>query len=155
MKGLCFALLLAQQNKEALTPPIHIQELIKKRVLHQLKQEDLDLPFYFDNSQCETLGSYEYAENFFQIASPKLKQDLHLEYSNIIEGKTLDLEGIKELIENKKNLALLSTQAFEEKKAQKNSWLPWIIGGAAMGLGALLIQSPKERRDTTQRPRRF
>ena len=155
MKGLCFALLLAQQTKEVFHPPLHIQELIKKRILHQLKQEDLDLLIYFDNSQCEVLGSYEYTENFFQIASPSLKQEVHLEYSTLIEGKTLNLESIKELIENKKNLALLSTPSLEKNEVNKTSWLTWIIGGAAMGLGALLIGSPKERSEKIQRSRRF
>ena len=155
MKGLCFALLLAQKTKEVFNPPLHIQELIKKRILHQLKQEDLDLLIYFDNSQCEVLGSYEYTENFFQIASPNLKQEVHLEYSSLIEGKTLNLESIKELIENKKNLALLSTPSFEKNEVNKNSWLPWVIGGTIVGIGALFIRSPKEKSENIQRPRRF
>jgi hypothetical protein len=155
MKVLCFSLLLTQQSREALTPPLHIQELIKKRILHQLKQEDLDLNLYFDNAQCEVLGNYQYTENFFQVSSSSLKQEVQLEYSNIIEGRKLNLENIKELIENKKTLALLSTKSITQKNSNKKSWLPWIIGGAVIAIGTLFLGTPNETKGENQRARRF
>ncbi|MEI7440046.1 MAG: hypothetical protein WCK43_00255 [bacterium] len=156
MNLLCFAFLLSQNPKEDLAPPLHIQDLIKNRILHQLKHDDLDLKIYFDNTQCETIGTYSYLDNAVKLSSLDEKAKAHLEYSHILEGKSLDLNFIKKLIENKKNIAALTVSKGQEELPQKKNWLPWVLGSAAIGLGGILLyQSRAEREQSTQKIRRY
>lgn len=156
MKTLCFALLISQNSKDLPSPPPHIENLIKNRILHQLKKEDLDLQLYFDAPQCETIGTYEYKENYLFISSNDHQLTAHLEYSSVIEGKSLDLDSIKQLIQNKKNISALIQNQTQDEKPTQRKWIPWVLGSLALGLtGALIYNSSSTKKESSQKIRRF
>lgn len=152
MKILCFALILSQNAIEENSPPTHIQELLKKRVLYQIKQQNPDRQFFFDESTCNVVGTYEYIDDSLQIKSNDNSLSLQLPYTDILNGKKLELSALSKNIENKENIvALASSQQnlfgsneISTPSAQSGvkKWLPWIIVGAVgLTLGGYAIYS--------------
>ena len=156
MKSLCFAFLMGQNSQQNLSPPSHIETLIKNRILHQLKKEDLDLHLYFDAPQCETIGTYIYSEDSMMISSNDNQLTTHLNYSNIIEGKTLDLDSIKQLIQNKKNITSLIYRESHDESSTHKKWIPWLLGSVVLGLtGVLIYNSSSSKKESSQKTRRY
>jgi hypothetical protein len=156
MKTLCLAFIINQSANEVHSPPIHIQSLIKKRIIHQLKQQDLDLQIYFDSEQCETIGTYQYMDSSLVISSINNQSQAVLDYGSILEGKSLELNSIKEMIQKKKNIEALVLTQNPESQVKNKKWLPWVIGSALLGLGGTLIyHSGSEKQSPAPRVRRF
>jgi hypothetical protein len=162
MKALCFALIFNTlgNHEESALPPSHIQDLLKKRILFQLKQQSPDMPFYFDDPSCTVVGKYEYDGEAVRIISEDKSIDLHFAYSDILEGKKLELTQLSQSIETKQNI-LAATSGKSLLNEQENSnketvfgngsatgvkkWLPWVVGAAVLSLGGWAIYSAVDK----------
>jgi len=154
MKILCFALILSQNAVEENMPPAHIQDLLKKRVLYQIKQDNPDRQFFFDESTCNVVGTYNYVDDALHIVSQDKSLDLYLAYTDIINGKKLELSSLAKNIENKENIVALATTQQDmfgssaipleggTKPSSIKKWLPWIIAGSiGLAVGGYAIYS--------------
>ncbi|MEZ4813732.1 MAG: hypothetical protein R3A80_00800 [Bdellovibrionota bacterium] len=157
MKTLCFALLLSQNSIPENSPPKHIQELLKKRILYQIKQQLPDKQFNFDEPTCDVIGSYDYANDAVRISSTDQNTQIELPYVDILNGKKLELSEITQSIETRENIiAAASTQKLLDPSYQHSpptsqsgikKWVPWIIVGAiGLSLGGYAIYNSMERR---------
>lgn len=158
MKTLCFALILSQNAKEELAPPTHIQELLKKRILYQIKQQNQKRAFYFDEATCDVVGTYDYTGEAVEISSTDKKLDLKLPYNDILEGKQLEISGLSTLIDTRENIvvAASSENSFKESSrpstttgAQVKRWLPWVVGAIGLSLGGWALYNSMERKGAT------
>jgi hypothetical protein len=156
MKILCFALILSQAALEEAAPPPHIQELLKKRVLYQIKQIAPERDFFFDDSTCSVVGLYEYNDDALRIFTHDKAIDLHLPYSDVLSGKKLELSAINASIDTRANIIAAVTSEHDpitEKSVERvetngnRKWLPWIIVGAAgLALGGYAVYKSGERK---------
>jgi len=156
MKNICFALLLSQFANEEAAPPKHIQDLLKNRILYQIKQESPDLALFFDDPSCSTVASYEYVNEAFHIQANDKSIDLTLAYNDILEGKKLELSQISNAIRVKENIVeaglgtsnnknLNSSLMRTDSSSTFKKWLPWIIGAVALSAGGIAIFSSMNR----------
>jgi hypothetical protein len=146
MKALCFALILSQLAQEKTFPPKHIQDLLKNRVLHQIKQGNPDLMFNFDDPTCTVIGSYNYIDESLEISSNDKSIQLKLPFSDILEGRTLELNSIGQLIEAKENvIAAHTTLENEGNSSQIKKWLPWVAGAVGLGIGGIVFYNSMGR----------
>lgn len=164
MKTLCFALILSQTALEDAAPPPHIQDLLKKRVLYQMKQSTPDKEIYFDDSACSVIGLYEYNDDALRIFTSDKSIDLHLPYSDVISGKKLELSSIENSIETRGNILAAATSqhepvteraAYESEASGRRKWIPWVVAGAiGLTLGGYAIYNSMERKagNQDQRP---
>ncbi len=162
MKTLCFALLLSQntQNLEN-APPTHIQDLLKKKILYQIKQQNPDLQFYFDEATCNVLGSYDYVNESVEISSNDKSLALSLSYNDILEGRKLELSQLSQAIEAKNNVLLAgATQNSFDASAsdsptgsQLKRWLPWVVGAVGLSLGGWAVYNSLDRNESPSQPR--
>lgn len=153
MKLLCFALILSQNSVEENLPPLHIQDLLKKRVLYQIKQQNPERQFFFDASTCNVIGTYDYIDDALSIRTHDKSIELQLAYTDILNGKKLELSALSQYVDSKENIVALATNQEnlfsppnENFSATSNSglkkWLPWIIVGAVgLTLGGYAIYS--------------
>lgn len=170
MKTLCFALLLSQNSIPDNSPPKHIQELLKKRILYQVKQQLPEKQFIFDEPTCDVIGSYDYVNNAVQIKTTDQNTQLEFAYVDILNGKKLELSEITQSIETHENIiAAASTQKLLDPSYQHGpptsqsgikKWVPWIIVSAiGLSLGGYAIYNSMERKGgganegTSKRPR--
>lgn len=156
MKTLCFALILSQSALENSAPPPHIQDLLKKRVLYQIKQADPEREFSFDEATCSVVGSYEYSEDALKIFTADKAIDLEIPYTDILSGKKLELTSIHSAIDSRANIVAAATTHYEPiidsstyhtENSGSRKWIPWAIAGA-VGLvaGGYLIYQSQERK---------
>jgi hypothetical protein len=167
MKALCFALILNALNEgpESAAPPIHIQELLKKRILFQLKQKDPNLNFFFDDASCNVVGTYQYTDDSVQIVNNDKSLDLSIPYNDILEGKKLELSQVSQSIETKANIVALSASTVTPSKSlleankfdseftsekpreasQFKKWLPWIVGAVGLSVGGIIVYNALEK----------
>lgn len=154
MKSLCFALILSQNSIKENSPPKHIQDLLKNRMTYQIKQENPDRLFYFDEASCNLVGTYTYTDGAIHIASTDQEMSLELAYSDILSGKKLELSPLFEKIETRD--ALVSIAAHEENLFEKNEmpsaqsnfkkWVPWIVAGTiGLAVGGYFLINQGER----------
>lgn len=149
MNSLCFALILSQLAQQNTFPPKHIQELLKKRVLHQIKQGNPDLMFNFDEPTCTVVGTYNFANENLEISSNDKSVDLKLPYTDVLEGRTLELGSIGNLIETKQNV-IAAHETMEltggtEAGSKFKKWLPWIAGVAGLAIGGVVLYNSMNR----------
>ena len=157
MKTLCFALILSQAAMEESAPPPHIQDLLKKRVLYQIKQASPDKEFFFDDPTCSVVGNYEYSDESLKIFTSDKAVDLELSYSDILNGKKLELSSLNSAMDTRSNIVAAATKIYDpvtEKTSLSitentgtQKWVPWAIAGA-IGLfaGGYLIYNSMERK---------
>lgn len=165
MKSLCFALLLAQNAVEDSAPPAHIQDLLKKRILFQLKQQKPDLQFFFDESTCDVIGSYEYSNETISISSNDKSMQLYFSYTDILAGKKLELDPIQQAIETRANIvaavhapvlanALSGERDSRSAGATVKKWLPWVLGAVGLSLGGWAIYNSFDHKGGESAPAR-
>lgn len=162
MKTLCFALILSQTALEESAPPPHIQNLLKKRVLYQVKQSIPDKEFYFDDPTCSVVGTYEYSDDALKISNTDKSIDLEIAYTDILSGKKLELSSIQSSIDTRANIVAAATSEYKPLTENLNyqgdpphnrKWIPWVIAGA-IGLvaGGYVIYNSMERKGGESAP---
>ena len=157
MKFACFTFLLSALNSPDNTPPKHIEDLLKNRFLYQLKSQKSE-EIIFDDPSCTTLAVYDYQDGFIKFESSDGTLNQSYIYSDLIEGKKLDLNPLLVAIENKKNtMALLALNSKQENKhipeepsesmrPRYQKILAYVIGGAALSLGGWYLYNSTRKK---------
>ena len=157
MNALCFALILAQNAQTQLFPPAPIQDLMKKKFLYQIKQGNPDLMLYFDDATCNVVGTYNFADENFEIAAANNTLQLKIPYNDLIQGKRIDVAPVNELIQTKQNIIAAAVTNSDLSSSDKSAstlkkWLPWIAGAVGLSIGGIAIYNSMDRSGGSDRP---
>jgi hypothetical protein len=138
---ICLSFVHALQGGAAHIPE-HVDQLVKSRLLQQLKNTRPSVDFRFDETFCPEKVTYYFSGDSLVTTSesPLWTKRFEFNLTEILDGRKMDfpfLASTPEEVEAEKNLAA-SALAFEKPEREKK-WIPWVLGSVGLALAAFLI----------------
>lgn len=141
---LCLSLI-SFQGTEIAHVPEHIRKLSESRILNQMNRVLPDHKVAFENNDCPYKIQYYYDSQNIIITgdNPIWSGRMQVSLTELLDGRKLALENYV-----KNDNKIIPTKIPQKKK----SWIPWLIGTAAIAITTGAILAIQKNKNQNNRP---